>query len=65
MANVQEIAVNAMLECAHDEVGPTDDHLFRSLDTLRLQRKEASKPGESLEQPEGVGFRNYLKSIDY
>ena len=56
MAYVQEIVVNALLECAHDEVKPTDDHLFRSLDTLREQRKEASKPGESMEERESVGF---------
>lgn len=59
MAYVQEIVVNALLECAHDEIDPTDDHLFKSLDALRMQRKSAAKPGESLEQPEGVGFRNY------
>jgi SpoVK/Ycf46/Vps4 family AAA+-type ATPase len=56
MAYVQEIVVNALLECAHDEVEPHDDHLSKSLDTLRLQRKEASKPGKSMEERESVGF---------
>lgn len=56
MAYVQEIVVNALLECAHDEVDPADDHLRKSLDMLRLQRKEASKPGESMEERETVGF---------
>ena len=57
-AYVQEIVVNALLECAHDDVRPSDDHLFKSLGTLRVQRKEASKPGESMEDSESVGFRN-------
>jgi SpoVK/Ycf46/Vps4 family AAA+-type ATPase len=56
MAYVQEIVVSALLECAHDELRPSDDHLFKSLDTLRLQRKEASKPGEAMEERESVGF---------
>ena len=55
-AYVQEIVVNALLECAHDEQLPNDDHLFKSLDTLRLQRKEASKPGEAMEERETAGF---------
>jgi ATPase family associated with various cellular activities (AAA) len=56
MAYVQEIIVSALLECAHDEADPTDEHLLKSLATLRLQRKEASKPGESMEERETVGF---------
>lgn len=56
MAYVQEIVVNALLECAHDEMEPHDDHLFKSLDILRVQRKEASKPGEAMDEREGVGF---------
>ncbi len=56
MAYVQEIMVNALLECAHDDSRPSDDHLLKSLDTLRLQRKEASKPGESMDERETVGF---------
>ena len=58
MAYVQEIVVSTLLEYTHDDCEPTDNSLFKSLDTLRLQRKEASKPGESIEQPESVGFRN-------
>ncbi len=58
MAYVQEIVVNALLECAHDDQLPNDDHLLKSVDVLRLQRKEASRPGESLGQTESVGFRN-------
>ena len=56
MAYVQEIVVSALLECAHDEIVPDDDCLFRSLDTLRIQRKSASKPGESIDERESVGF---------
>lgn len=56
MAYVQEIVVSALLECTHDDLPPGDDHLFKSLDTLRLQRKEASKPGGSMEERESVGF---------
>jgi SpoVK/Ycf46/Vps4 family AAA+-type ATPase len=50
MAYVQEIVVSALLECMHDDLPPNDDHLFKSLDALRAQRKEASKPGESMDQ---------------
>lgn len=56
MAYVQEIIVSALLECTHDDQPPSDDHLFKSLDTLRLQRKAASKPGESIDERESVGF---------
>lgn len=56
MAYVQEIVVSALLECTHDDQPPKDGHLFKSLDTLRAQRKEASKPGESMEEREAVGF---------
>ena len=56
MAYVQEIVVNALLECAHDDLPPNDDHLLKSLDTLKMQRKEAPKPGESMEERESVGF---------
>lgn len=56
MAYVQEIVVSALLECTHDDLPPNDDHLFNSLDTLRKQRKEASKPGESMDERESVGF---------
>lgn len=56
MAYVQEIVVNALLECAHDEVDPADAHLLRSLDTLRVQRKEAAKLGESMNERDTVGF---------
>lgn len=56
MAYVQEIVVSALLECAHDELVPGDDRLFKSLDTLRVQRKSASKLGESMDERESVGF---------
>jgi cell division protease FtsH len=56
MAYVQEIVVSALLQCTHDDQPPNDDHLFKSLDTLRTQRKEASKPGESVNERESVGF---------
>ncbi len=56
MAYVQEIVVSALLECTHDDLPPSDDHLLKSLDVLRMQRKEASKPGESMDGQETVGF---------
>lgn len=56
MTYVQEIVVNALLECAHDGIVPEDNCLFKSLDTLRVQRKSASKPGESRDERESVGF---------
>ena len=56
MAYVQEIVVNTLLECAHGNQPPNDDHLFKSLYKLRVQRKEASKLGESMEERESVGF---------
>jgi SpoVK/Ycf46/Vps4 family AAA+-type ATPase len=56
MAYVQEIVINALLECANDEADPTDEHLLKSLATLRVQRKEASKPGELMVERETVGF---------
>ncbi len=56
MAYVQEIVVSALLESTHDEIDPTDDHLLKSLDKLRVQRKEASKPGELMDERETVGF---------
>lgn len=56
MAYVQEIVVSALLECTHDDQPPNDSHLLKSVDTLRMQRKEASKPGESMEERESVGF---------
>jgi hypothetical protein len=56
MAYVQEIVVNALLECAHNGDGPQDDLLLRSLETLRLQRKAASKDDAPLADRESVGF---------
>ncbi len=56
MAYVQEIIVSALLECAHNELPPNDDRLIKSLHTLRMQRKEASKSGKSMEEREAVGF---------
>ncbi len=56
MAYVQEIVVNALLECAHDDQPPNNNHLLKSLETLHVQRKSASKPGESMNERERVGF---------
>jgi len=55
MVYVQEIVVNGLLECAYDDLPPNDDHLFKSLNVLRMQRKEASKPGDSIDERESVG----------
>jgi hypothetical protein len=56
MAYVQEIVVNALLGCAHDETCPDDESLLRSLEALRKQRKSASMPGQSMDERESVGF---------
>lgn len=56
MAYVQEIVVNALLGAAHNGTTPSDADIFRSLDTLRVQRKCASKGVESLEEHDTVGF---------
>ena len=56
MTYVQEIVVNALLECAHNGTNPTDQDLLRSLDTIRSQRRCASKGVESLEAQDNVGF---------
>jgi hypothetical protein len=56
MAYVQEIVVNALLECAHKGSVPEDKCLRRSLETLSLQLKSARKPGESMEKRERAGF---------
>ena len=56
MTYVQEVVVNALLESAHNGTSPTDSELLRSLDTIRLQRRCASKGVESLEEQDHVGF---------
>jgi hypothetical protein len=56
MAYVQEIVVNALLSSAHNGDMPGDDAILKSVDTLRTQRKEASKPGEEMDEHESVGF---------
>jgi len=56
MAYVQEIVVNALLSSVHNGDTLGDDALLRSVETLRTQRKEASKPGESMDERESVGF---------
>jgi ATPase family associated with various cellular activities (AAA) len=56
MAYVQEIVVNALLSSAHHGDTPGDDAILKSMETLRTQRKEASKPGESMDEKETVGF---------
>ena len=56
MAYVLEIVVNALLSSAHNGDTPGDEALLKSVETLRAQRKAASKPGESMEEHESVGF---------
>ena len=56
MAYVQEIVVNALLSSAHHGDTPGDDAILKSMETLRTQRKEASKPGEVMDERETVGF---------
>lgn len=56
MTYVQEVVINALLECEHDGKNPIDLELLRSFDTIRLQRRCASKGVESLEEQDNVGF---------
>lgn len=56
MAYVQEIIVNALLECAHADIVPSDAHLLRSVETLKNQRRSASKEEDSLADRESLGF---------
>jgi hypothetical protein len=56
MTYVQEVVVNALLESAHNGTSPTDPDLLRSLDTIRAQRRCASKRVESLAEQDNVGF---------
>ncbi len=56
MAYVQEIVVNALLSSAHNGDTPGDEALLKSVETLCIQRKEASKQGESMDEHETVGF---------
>jgi SpoVK/Ycf46/Vps4 family AAA+-type ATPase len=56
MTYVQEVVVNALLECAHDGKNPSDEDLLRSFDTIRSQRRSASKGVASLEAQDNVGF---------
>lgn len=56
MAYVQEIVVNALLTCVHEEKEPHDDHLLKSLAVLKNQRKSASKPDEDIAERESIGF---------
>ena len=56
MAYVQEIVVNAVLRCVDDGAIPDDSTLLSSLETLRSQRKSASKDDEVLVERESLGF---------
>lgn len=56
MAYVQEILVNALLECAHADIVPNDAHLLKSVETLKKQRRSASRADESLADRESLGF---------
>ena len=56
MTYVQEVIVNALLDSAHNGSTPSDADLLRSLDTIQLQRRGASKGVESLEVQDNVGF---------
>jgi len=56
MAYVQEIVVNAVLRCVYDAALPDGDMLLGSLETLRSQRKSASKDDEVLIERESLGF---------
>lgn len=63
MAYVQEIVVNALLECAHSGDAPNDRHLMRSFETLKLQRKGAGKPDEELAAREALGFATAARDL--
>ncbi|MHB2026598.1 MAG: AAA family ATPase [Elusimicrobiota bacterium] len=56
MAYTQEIVVNALLDCAQTNGTPQDEHLLKSLNALRTQRKSASKTEDVLAERESIGF---------
>lgn len=56
MTYVQEVVVNALLTSLDENTVVGDQGLRRSLETLRLQRKEASKREETVIERNGVGF---------
>jgi SpoVK/Ycf46/Vps4 family AAA+-type ATPase len=56
MSYVQEIVVNALLDCALERRDPEDDILRHRLEALRRQWKSPTKPVESMDKQESVGF---------
>jgi hypothetical protein len=56
MAYVQEIVVNALMECAHTQTALVDESLLNSVEVLRTQRRTVAKSQESLNERETVGF---------
>jgi SpoVK/Ycf46/Vps4 family AAA+-type ATPase len=63
MAYVQEILVNALLNCAHDGRDPDDASLMASLKTLKAQRKAASKLNEPIGDRETLGFQPDFRKL--
>ncbi|MBI2789812.1 MAG: ATP-binding protein [Elusimicrobia bacterium] len=63
MAYVQEIIVNALLECAHSGKKPNDGHLIESFETLKKQRRGAGKPDEDLAERESLGFASVRRNL--
>lgn len=57
MAYVQEIIVNALMTCTHREKDPDDAALLESFQTLKAQRKSASKDEEAIADRESLGFQ--------
>ena len=60
MAYVQEIVVNALLQCANNGDRPADVGLLESLGILKHQRRAASKHNETVEDRRTVGFGSEL-----
>lgn len=57
MAYVQEVVVNALIDNIGNEDTPNDAALLKSLQTLKQQRRSASRNNETLEDRNHVGFR--------
>jgi len=56
MAYVQEVVVNALIDNIENEDQPGDATLLKSLQTLKQQRRSASRNDETLEDRNPVGF---------
>ena len=65
MSYVQEVVVNALLSASCNGEMLDDSYLLKSLETLKGQKKSASKPDEDLTERESVGFSVLEQTTGY